>query len=82
MRLYMTFNNCNVFECLTRETPEPEEATQLHPAMLTPTPDPRPGIPLTDEPATLTTASTGLADGPAVTTAPLEAANNMERAKD
>ena len=82
MRPYMTFSDCNAFGCLTCETPEPEEATQLLPAVLTPTPDPRPCIPPTDEPATLTTAPTGLADEPAVTTTPLEAANNVETAKD
>ena len=83
MRLYMTFSDCDVFECLTHETPETkvEEASQPHPAIFTPTPDPRPSIPMADEPATLTTAPTGLADEPAVTTTLLEAANNMERAK-
>ena len=82
MRPYMTFSDHDIFECLTSETPDPEEATQLHPAILTPTPDPRPGIPPTDEPATLTTAPAGLEDELAVTTIPLEAANNVERAKE
>ena len=83
MRPYTTSSDHNVFKCLTHEIPEAkvEEAAQPHPAILTPTPDPRPSIPLADEPATLTTAPAGLADELAVTTTPLEAANNLERAK-
>ena len=84
MRLYMTSSDHDIFECLTHKTPEAkvEEATQPHPSILTPTPDPRPSIPLADEPAALTTGPAGLADELAVPTAPLEAANNVERAKD
>ena len=59
-----------------------EEAAQPNPAILTPTPDPRPGILPTDGPAILTTAPAGLADELAVTTTPLETANNVESAKD
>ena len=39
-------------------------------------------IPPADEPAALATAPTGPADELAVTITPLEAANNVERAKD
>ena len=83
MRLYMTFSNHDVFKCLTHKTPEAkvEEATQLHPAKPTPTPDTRPSIILADEPAALTTAPTGLEDEPAVPTTPLEAANNVDELK-
>ena len=84
MRPYITFSNCHIFECLTCESPEAEvkEATQLHPAILTPTPDPRPSIPRPDEPAALTFVPVGLANELPVTTTPLEAANNVDRAKD
>ena len=84
MRLYTTFSNHDGFESMTSKTPEAkvDEATQPHPAILTPTPEPRPSIPLADEPATLTTTPAGLADEPADTTTPPEAANNGERAKD
>ena len=80
MRPYMTFSNCDIFECLTSNTLETKEAAKPHPAMLTRS-DPRPSIPLTDEPATLTTMPAGPADGLAATATPLEAANNVREQK-
>ena len=76
----MIFSDHNIFKGLTYKTSEAkvEEAAQPQPAILPPTPKPKPSIPLADEPAALPTAPIGLADKPAVPTTPLEAANDVE----